>query len=191
MMNFTKTLQQQRQHHVVTRPGRGFSYAMCLVFALLLSACTGSQHGDLDAFVKSVKAKPKGRIPPLPEVKSYETFVYQAHELRDPFTEYIEVDTARAADSPDGPDLNRKREALEQFPLDTLAFVGHLEKGGNRWGLISAPDNAVYRVQSGNYIGKNYGEILTVTETTIKLKEIIPDGTGGWVEREASLALSE
>ena len=160
-----------------------------LLCAALLVACSGNQHGDLEAYVEEVKSRKSGRIPALPEVKPYEIYAYQAHNYRDPFTTYI--DEVPADSGANRPDVNRKREALEQFPLDTLSFVGHLEKSGVRWGLISAPDKSVYRVQVGNYLGKNYGEILAISETAIEIKEVIPDGAGGWVDRKASLSLSE
>ena len=159
--------------------------------ALLLTACSSQQYSDLDNYVEDVKKKTKGRIEPLPEVKTYEAYVYQAQELRDPFTPYQEEPSEELAQPGIVPDTSRKREALEAFPLDSLAFVGHLEKGGVLWGLISAPDQSIYRVQVGNFLGKNFGEILAISESTILLKEIIPNGSGGWVEREASLALTE
>ena len=163
--------------------------SVLLASMLLLTACSGTEHDDLQNYVSQVKARQKGRVEPLPEVKPYATFTYNAHELRDPFTSFA-LSEAEDTDSL-RPDSERKREALEQFPLDTLKFVGHLEKQGIRWGLIAAPDNTVYRIQTGNYMGKNYGEILSISETDIKLKEIIPNGLGGWTEREASISLAE
>lgn len=162
-----------------------------LASLLLLSACSGQPHDDLTNYVSQVKARQKGRVDPLPEVRPYATFTYNAHELRDPFTSFALSDAEEQETGGIRPDIDRKREALEQFPLDTLSFVGHIEKQGVRWGLIAAPDNTVYRVQTGNYMGKNYGEILSITETNIKLNEIIPNGLGGWTEREASLSLTE
>ena len=160
---------------------------------MLLAACSGEQHGDLRAYVKKVKAREGKPIKPLPEVKPYETFVYLDEDRRDPFSQYIEeIHSADAQDSGLRPDAQRKREALEDFPLDSLKYVGTLEKKGIVWALVSAPDNTVYRVQVGNHMGANYGEILEISETQIKLKEIIPNGaTGGWVDRMASLSLSE
>ena len=157
---------------------------------LFLSACSGGRYGDLETFFEEVRSQPKGRIEPLREVIPYETFTYSPKELRDPFTQQVE-EIATYIDNGLRPDMNRKREPLEQYPLDTLNFVGHLEKSGVRWGLVSAPDKSVYRVQVGNYVGKNYGKIVSITETSIKLVEIIPNGTGSWVDREASLALNE
>ena len=169
--------------------------SLIVLFAsfMLLAACSGEQHGDLVDYVKKVKARPGAPIKPLPEVKPYETFVYLDEDRRDPFSQYIEeVHSAAAQDSGIRPDAQRKREALEEFPLDSLKYVGTLEKKGVVWALVSAPDSTVYRVQVGNHMGANYGEILEITETEIKLKEIIPNGaTGGWADRVASLSLSE
>ena len=184
-MNYTK-----KQHHPILLKTLRYSV---LAFAVAsLFACSSEQHGDLQNYVKQIKAKQKGRVEPLPEVKPYTTFTYNAHELREPFTSFALSD-AEEQEELNGlrPDINRKREQLEQFPLDTLSFVGHLEKGDTRWGLIAAPDQTVYRVQIGNHLGKNYGEILSINETAIKINEVIPNGLGGWVEREASISLSE
>lgn len=167
--------------------------ALCLCLPLLLTACSGDNTGDLQEYVSEVKARPQGRIPPLPEITPYETFLYQDSHLRDPFTPFIAQEEAslEIKDSGLHPDLNRKREELEQYSLDSLKFVGNIEKDGKTWALITAPDKAVYRVLPGNHIGSNYGEILKITEDSILLKEIIPNGVGGWTEREASLDLSE
>ena len=167
------------------------NWVLLTVVTLVLSACGSQQHSDLDAYVQDVKRKTKGRIEPLPEVKTYESEVYDAAELRDPFTPYAEEPSEELTVPGPVPDMNRKREALEAFPLDSLAFVGHLERDGTLWGLVQAPDDSIYRVSVGNHLGKNYGEILNISESTISLKEIIPNGSGGWVEREASLALTE
>ena len=164
------------------------------IFAiLLLTACSGEQHDDLNVFVDEVKTSKVARIKGLPEIKPYESFVYDPSSLRDPFSPFVDLEKQeeKVVDNGMRPDSNRKREALEQFPLDSLVFVGHLEKNGRRWALISAPDDTVYRVQTGNHLGQNYGEILLVSETTINIKEIIPNGTGGWADREVTLQLSE
>jgi len=166
-------------------------WMLLTIMTLMLGACGSQQHSDLDAYVEDVKRKTKGRIEPLPEVKTYESEVYDAAELRDPFTPYSEEPSEELSVPGPVPDTNRKREALEAFPLDSLAFVGHLERDGTLWGLVQAPDDSIYRVSVGNHLGKNYGEILDISESNITLKEIIPNGSGGWVEREASLALTE
>ncbi len=160
------------------------------VMALIVTACGGPEHADLQEYVQQVKDKKQGRIEPLPEVKPYETFTYIPKDLRDPFVPFVQETVQESPVSPGlRPDTNRKREALEQFSLDSLVFVGHLEKDGVVWGLISAPDSSVYKVREGNYIGQNYGEIQEVSETQILIQEIVSDGSGGWIEREVSLSL--
>ena len=160
---------------------------------VILTGCSGDNTSDLQVYVESVKARPKGRIKPLPEITPYETYLYQVSHLRDPFTPFIAQEEARIEIKDSGlhPDLNRKREELEQYSLDSLNFVGHIEKDGKTWALITAPDNVIYRVLPGNHMGSNYGEIIAITEDSILLKEIIPNGVGGWTEREAALELSE
>ncbi len=164
---------------------------LCMSLILTVS-CSSQEHADLQEYINRVKAKKKGIIKPLPEIKPYETFTYKAHDLRDPFTPFVQqaIEEAPAGKPGLKPPTDRKSEALEQFPLDSLVFVGHLEKDGVLWGLISAPDSTVYRVKKGNYIGQNYGEIRAISETQILIKEIIPDGSGGWIERESSLTLA-
>lgn len=158
---------------------------------LLGVSCGGPEHTDLQEYVQRVKAKDRGGIEPLPEIKPYETFTYKPDDRRDPFTPFAQeaVRQDSPVDSGLRPDTDRKREALEQFSLDSLAFVGHLEKDGILWGLIVAPDSTVYRVREGNYIGQNYGEIEEISETEILITEIVSDGSGGWIEREAALTL--
>lgn len=165
-------------------------FVLLSVIVTLVTACGGPQHADLQEYVKQVKNEKKGRIEPLPEVKPYETFTYVPEDLRDPFAPFMQQSVQESPINPGlRPDTNRKREALEQFTLDSLVFVGHLEKDGVLWGLVSAPDSTVYKVREGNYIGQNYGEIQEISETRILIQEIVSDGSGGWIEREASLSL--
>ncbi|MCK5640217.1 MAG: pilus assembly protein PilP, partial [Gammaproteobacteria bacterium] len=81
--------------------------------------------------------------------------------------------------------------ALEEFPLDTLIFSGHLELGGQAWAVITAPDGFLHRLKVGNHIGTNHGLITNITETIIRLTEVVPDGLGGWFEREAAISVKE
>ena len=178
----------------VTRIKLG-KFLLPLFYSVVLTACSGTQHGDLETYIQDVKSRQKSKIPELPQVKTYAPFSYSAFEIRDPFLPLLDEDAIPnvLADENNGlrPKTDRKADPLESFPLDTLAFVGHLEKRGTRWGLVSAPDKSIYKVQIGNYMGKNFGEIIKITETKILLREIIPDGSDGWLDREASLALSE
>ncbi|KPK40566.1 MAG: hypothetical protein AMJ69_01880 [Gammaproteobacteria bacterium SG8_47] len=165
-----------------------------LGICILLAGCSSTNYGDLEEFVADTKASTRGKVDPLPEVQPYETFAYAAQELRDPFSSFMEApeeEQPQVVDTGIRPDVNRRREALEEFPLDSLKLVGQLEKGGTRWALVAAPDNTIHRITPGNYLGQNYGEVKSVTETSVELTEIVPNGLGGWIERQASLTLPE
>ncbi len=165
-----------------------------ILVPLLLTACSGDNLDDLRTYAQEVKARKHGSIEPLPEIKPHETFLYQASDLRDPFEPApfaVAATAATAGANGLRPDMNRRREPLEEFPLDTLRMVGTLDRKQERWGLVQAKDGTVHRVKTGNYIGQNYGKIVTISEQEIDLVEIVPDGLGGWTERKASLALTE
>lgn len=166
-----------------------------LAAGLSLTGCSGGNTEDLQRFVADVRGRQPTKIEPLPEFKPYETFLYQAGDLRSPFDPAIAGQTeqalAAAGNSALHPDANRAREPLEDFPLDTLRMVGTLAQQGQSWGLVLANDGTIHRVQPGNYLGQNHGKIKQISEFEIELTEIVPDGLGGWMERPASLALSE
>ncbi len=159
--------------------------------ALLLGACSWEEPSDLRAFVKASDKMPGERIPPLPEVKPYEPFAYNAYDLTDPFKPRKIEPPKTAAKGGIQPDFNRQREALEAFPLEGLAMVGTLQQKGQVFALIRAPDKGLYRVSSGNYLGQNFGRIVGITETDIKLKEIVQDSGGNWEEKDQALMLQE
>jgi type IV pilus assembly protein PilP len=164
-----------------------------MVLFASISACSESGFNDLQQYVAGVKSRPAARIPPLPEFKTYETFAYSAGELRDPFVmlqDEAELVQAAAADIPGPkPDETRNRETLESYPLDTLRYVGQLERDDERWAIVTSPDALVHRVKIGNYVGQNFGRITAVTESQLEVTELVPDGLGGWIEREAALSM--
>ena len=161
--------------------------------ALTLTGCGSASMNDLREYAVDVKSRQKGQIEPLPEIKTFETFVYQSEGLRDPFTPTSQAQetTVSARDNGLRPDSDRRREELEAFSLDGLRMVGTLDQAALAWGLLVTNEGIVHRVQVGNYAGQNHGKITRITEEKIELTEIIPDGLGGWRERQASLALSE
>ncbi|MCI0507251.1 MAG: pilus assembly protein PilP [Gammaproteobacteria bacterium] len=175
-------------HHKAGLPLKSILGTIFLFIALV--GCVNDNVSDLQAHVAQVKAKKPPPIPPLPEIKPYETYVYDETTLRDPFQASVARKVVRSDDAY-RPNMKRQREILEQFPLDTLAMVGSLEQGGERWALIRAKDGTLYRTKKGRYIGQDYGEIIRVTETEIVLQETVPDGLGGWVRRQATLSVSE
>jgi len=159
--------------------------------ALALGACSSEEHSDLRQFVRESDKLPGGRIPPLPEVRPYEPFAYNAYDLTDPFKPRKIEPPKTAAKGGIQPDFNRPREALEAFPLENLKMVGTLQQKGNYFALVQAPDKGLYRVTSGNYLGQNFGRIMGITETDIKLKEIVQDSGGNWEEKDQELQLQE
>lgn len=163
-------------------------HALCAV-ALALTGCGDEPHGDLREFVKDSDNLPHGRIPPLPEVKPYEPYTYNAFDLLDPFK-------PRKIEPPKGgggaaPDLNRRREPLEAYPLESLRMVGTLEQKKQMFALVRAPDNTLYRVRAGNYLGQDFGRIVGISEAGIKLREIVQDSAGNWEEKDQLLQLQE
>jgi len=154
----------------------------------LLSAC-GKGSKDLEAWVTEVKARPPAPIEPIPQMKQYEAFTYDAAGRRDPFAS---IQPSRQAGNSDlKPDLNRNKEPLEEFPLDGLRMVGIVDTKGKVFALIKAPDGVVHRVAVKNHMGQNYGEIVSISEAEVGLMELVPDGFGGWIQRPASLTLAE
>jgi len=167
------------------------SISVLALCALALSACGGEEHSDLRQFVKESDKLPVGRIPALPEVKPYEPFAYNAYDLTDPFKPRKIEPPKTAAKGGLQPDFNRPREALEAFPLENLKMVGTLQQKQQVYALIKAPDSSLYRVTSGNYLGQNFGRIVGISETDIKLKEIVQDSGGNWEEKDQALLLQE
>jgi type IV pilus assembly protein PilP len=161
------------------------------VAASSLAACGGS-NSDLQAYIDEVKARPGGRIDPLPQVEPAPTFAYEAGSRRSPFMP--DTPQRRMSNDPnavEGPDPNRPREFLEQFPLDTLRMVGTLSDRRASFGLVQTADGLVHRVTVGNHMGQNFGRIVSISDSEIQLVEIISDGLGGYLERPAAIALAD
>ena len=171
--------------HAVTK------LVLIAALALGLTACGGDMD-DLDEYINKVKSEPGGRIEPLPEITPYEVFAYVADEqgIRSPFV----PDTPQASGSAAGgtrPDPDRIREFLEDFPLDTLRMVGTLNIDETLYGLVQTSDGLIHRVVPGNYLGQNDGRITEISESEITLVEIISDGIGGYIERDAAVGLED
>lgn len=167
---------------------------MACLAALLLTGCA-EDMSDLRQFVKQVKQRPGGKIEPLPDFEPYQGFTYDSAALRNPFQprSAFASDEEEEEESGSGlkPDFDRTKEPLEQYPLDSLKMVGTLSRDGQRRGLVRDPNGIIHRVVPGNYLGQNHGRIVSVDPGNIEVVEIVRDGQDGWMEREASLALSE
>ena len=157
-----------------------------VVLASALAACGGSQ-GDLEKWVAEIRARPAPPLDPLPVMQQFETFEYDAQNLRDPFSE---VFNGGEGGGP-RPDAGRRKQTLEQFPLDSLDMVGTLGNGRSLVALLMAPDKVTYRVQPGAYVGQSDGRVTAINEDRIELVELVPDGAGGWLERPATILLED
>ena len=159
-----------------------------LFFVMGLTGCGGGDMEDLQSFVAETGKDMQGKIEPLPEVKVYEPFTYNAFDLPDPFKPR-KLSTGGGGGMQ--PDLNRPKEPLEAFSLETLKMVGMVSKQGAVHAVIKTPDNAIYHVRKGNYVGQNFGLITQITDSEVSLREIVQDSAGDWSERTSPLLLQE
>jgi type IV pilus assembly protein PilP len=167
-------------------------HILLLGLLALLAGCAGDGMDDLREFVKTAHADRKPKIEPLPEIKPYEAFAYAATDLMDPFSAAnLTPRSLLGSASGPRPDMNRRKEPLEDYPLDALRMVGTLSRGKQVWAVIQDKDGGVHRVQKGNFIGQNFGKITRVSDDKIELVELVQGALGDWVEREASLAIQE
>ncbi|MFE8643570.1 pilus assembly protein PilP [Sphingomonas sp. NCPPB 2930] len=169
-------------------------FAVC---AVLLAGCAGSGQEEIQSWMNEQKAQTRPRITPLTEPKQFTPQDYTQQNAVDPFnaeklTQALRRDTSRSSSNEAliTPEMQRRKEPLEAFPLDAMAMVGSMVKAGQPVGLVRA-NNLLYQVRAGEYLGQNFGRVLKITETEITLREIVPDATGDWVERVTSLQLQE
>ncbi|VUD40716.1 hypothetical protein TDB9533_00337 [Thalassocella blandensis] len=173
----------------------GYQIKACFicVLAVGLASCSFNQdHSDLNDYIASVKSKPAGAIEPLPAFRPFEAYIYSAASIRSPFDRPIDIKLREVVKGKKiTPDFNRPKEYLESFDIGSLTMVGHINRRGTLWALLSDKDGVVHWVKPGNFIGKNHGRIIATTENKIELIEIVSDGLDGWVERPRVIALSE
>ena len=167
--------------------------AGAVMLAVMLSACTESMD-DLDKYIVAVNARPADPISPIPPVKTYTPYEYQGLTGRDPFRQSLSEgsdDVRSTTGTGPRPDFDRPKEYLERYELDTLSMVGTFSKEELDWALMRDPEGVIHRVPVGNYLGKNHGKVTNISEVQVGLSELISDGAGGWLVREASIAMDE
>ncbi|ASF47487.1 pilus assembly protein PilP [Methylovulum psychrotolerans] len=183
-------MKQKLSALTVRKPTTPLCYLFCLLF---ISGCSDTGTGDLEKYISSVKARPKGAIEKLPEIKMVEPFLFPVDTLRDPFKPLEEPEPSQNEGPSTGnglkPDFNRRKEELEAFPLDGLKMAGTVVMKNQLWGLVKASDKTIHRVRVGNYMGKNFGKIIRINADKIELMEIVPDKPGTWREQQTSLTL--
>jgi type IV pilus assembly protein PilP len=165
-----------------------------LALACGLAACSDSDVREVKDWMEQTKAQTPASVKPLSEPKTFVPFPYTARDAVDPFTSNkLLAELARAAEqkeSPYKPDMNRRKEPLEAFPLDTMSMVGVIEKAGVTYALVQI-DRQLHQVKVGQYLGQNYGKVVAVTEDAVTLREVVQDAAGDWVERMSKLELLE
>lgn len=161
--------------------------------AVALAGCDGGEFSDLKAELATLTKDVRGKVDPLPVVKPYEPVSYQAFDQADPFgPAKIQLATKSggpSASSALAPDLNRPKEPLEAFPLESLNMVGSMQQGKATYGLVRTPERDVFQVRVGNYMGQDYGVVTAITDAEIRLKELVQDSAGDWTERSSTLQL--
>src|SRR5882724_4234178 len=160
---------------------------ICSGLVILVAGCGGESHQDLKAWMQEQGKGVKGKLDPLPQVRPYEPFAYNAFDLPDPFKPR-KIEPTKGG-SKLAPDLTRRREPLEAYPLESLTMVGTLAKGKTMYALVRTPEKDVYQVTQGNYLGQNFGVIIGITDGEVRLKELVQDGSGDWTERTGALQL--
>ncbi|CAN7242079.1 pilus assembly protein PilP [Acidovorax sp. LjRoot129] len=163
----------------------------------ILAGCGGGGDDELRAWMTDLRATTKPYVTPLVEPKQFLPQVYSVGAGIEPFnsvklTLALKRESTQSASNAAliAPEMARRKEPLEAYPLDVMAMVGNLEKKGAPTALLKV-DSLLYQVRVGNYIGQNYGKIIRITENSVRLREIVQDATGDWIEREASLELQE
>jgi type IV pilus assembly protein PilP len=160
----------------------------------LIAGCGEERSTEVRKELEAMSKDLRGKVDPLPQVKSYEPVPYKGESMLDPFVPGRIV-VAQAAGSGGGgggvqPDLNRPKEPLEAFPLEAIAMVGTLSQNKDTYALVKAGAN-LFRVKKGNYMGQNFGVITSIDDSQISLKEVVQDSGGDWVERSTSLQMQE
>ena len=170
---------------------------IAVLFTVILAGCQNDLN-DIKEFMERQKNIPVPPIDPLPQLKPHEVFEYNPNGQRDPFSNDLEIadesdesQSSTFTEDGRGPDLGRRKEFLESFPLDSLLMVGTYQQDGDYWALIVDPEGTIHRVSIGHYMGHNHGKVTEIYEHEVRILEWLNDGLGAWREREAAMALKE
>jgi type IV pilus assembly protein PilP len=166
--------------------------AAAVAGVVLLAACGGEEQSELRQELAAMTKDLRGKVDPLPQVRTFEPVPYKGESMVDPFVpSRIVVAQASAGGGGGGgvqPDLNRPKEPLEAFPMESIRMVGTLTQNQDMFALVRAGAN-LFRVKKGNYLGPNFGVITGIDEGQISIKEVVQDSGGDWVERSTSLQM--
>jgi type IV pilus assembly protein PilP len=172
------------------------SMVMC-IFTQLLTGCGASKEDDIRKWMADERNQTRPKVQPIPAPKQFRPEAYMNAATTEPFsreklTQALKRDSAQvvANGALVAPELARRKEPLEAFPLDSMGLVGSIVKEGQPVALVKV-DNLLYQVKQGNYLGQNFGKVVKISETEVTLREIVQDAVGEWIERVATLQLQE
>ena len=175
------------------RSGQALGSVATIAATLLLGACSSDQD-ELRQWMEQQRREVKPNVTPLQPPKKFDPQPYNSAQAVDPFsTQKLTVALKQEARQPNSllsAELNRRKEPLEAYPMDSMSMVGSVNKQGQPFALLRV-DALLYQVKVGDHLGQNYGKILRIAETEIALREIVQDAAGEWIERPATLQLQE
>lgn len=170
---------------------------LAVLLVALLAGCGATSEDELRVWMAEQRSQMRPHIAPISEPKQFKPEVYAETAAIEPFSkeklaQAFKRDSAQPSTNSAliSPELTRRKEPLEAFPLDSMTMVGSLVKEGRPAALIKV-DNLLYQVRLGNHLGQNYGKVTKISETEVVLREIVQDAVGEWVERPAALQLQE
>ncbi len=171
------------------------SAALCLV--LVLCGCGSSRDDDIRQWMADERNQTRPKVNPIPAPKQFKPESYTSAASTEPFskeklTQALKRDSSQSVSNGAlvAPELARRKEPLEAFPLDSMGLVGSIVKAGQPVALVKV-DNLLYQVKQGSYLGQNFGRVMKISETEVTLREIVQDAVGEWIERIATLQLQE
>lgn len=167
--------------------------ASALATLMMLSAC-GADQEELQAWMDQQRREVRPSIAPLSPPKRFDPQPYEQARAVEPFSnQKLAVALKQEARQPNSllaGEMNRRKEPLEAYPLDSMGMVGSVSKQGRQFALLRV-DNLLYQVKVGDYVGQNYGKIIKISETEVGVREVIQDAAGEWIERPSALQLQE
>lgn len=175
-------------------------YSACLAAATAtvvligLAGCGDARLGELNNYIADVKQRRAPPLDPVPQMEQIDNFIYDPDGRRSPFVmdqRSVEEFAPTPVGSGLAPDPLRRKEVLEQYPLDALRMVGTLSQQETMWALVVSPDGILHRVTVGNFMGRNHGRVTSISQQNIQLTELVNEGVNEWVERQASIALRQ
>ncbi len=165
--------------------------------SLTLTGCGGADGDELQKWMAEQKGQTRAQVVPIPEPKVFRPEAYTQASAVEPFsreklTQALRRESAQVTANAGlvAPELARRKQALEAFPLDAITLVGSMVRAGQPVALVKV-NNLLYQVRPGDYLGQNYGRVIKINETEVALREIVQDAVGEWIERTAALQLQE